>query len=68
MQAKICSPSRFSCQHGSRIPGASGVYILILSDNYPAGKRVGDDLVGNLGNKDPASNLGDDPAVNSSPF
>lgn len=68
MQARICSPSRFSCQHGSRIPGALGVYILILSDNYPAGKRVGDDLVGNLGNKDPASNLGDDPAVNSSPF
>ncbi|XP_037422680.1 uncharacterized protein LOC119287263 isoform X2 [Triticum dicoccoides] len=39
-----------------------------LSDNYPAGKRVGDDLVGNLGNKDPASNLGDDPVVNSTPF
>ncbi|XP_073367673.1 uncharacterized protein [Aegilops tauschii subsp. strangulata] len=39
-----------------------------LSDNYPAGKRASDDLVGNLGNNDPASNLGDDPAVNSSPF
>ena len=38
-----------------------------LSDNYPAGKRVGDYLVGNR-NNDHTSNLGDDPAVNSSPF
>uniref|UniRef100_M8B7I9 Uncharacterized protein n=1 Tax=Aegilops tauschii TaxID=37682 RepID=M8B7I9_AEGTA len=38
-----------------------------LSDNYPAGKRVGDYLVGNQ-NNDHTSNLGDDPVVNSSPF